>query len=65
MKKNEKSLSIEEGFKELDKIIDNMDDDKCSIEKSLELYEKGVLILNDLKKKVDKVEKEIKVLEEK
>ena len=48
-----KDLSIEDSFKALDKIINQMDDDKCSIEKGLELYENGVKIINDLSKRID------------
>lgn len=55
--------TIEDSFKEIDKIIKEMDDDKCSIEKSIELYEKGSKILNDVTKKVDKIEKDIEVIE--
>ena len=63
-KKNDKNknLTIEESFRAIDKIIENMDSDKCTIEKSLELYESGVKLLNDVSKKVDKIEKELKVL---
>lgn len=62
---NEKKVNIEDSFKILDKIIEQMDDDKCSIEKGIELYEKGLKIINDVSKKVDKIEKEIEVLEAK
>lgn len=55
--------TIEDSFKEIDKIIKDMDDEKCSIEKSIELYEKGSKILNDISKKVDKIEKDIEVIE--
>lgn len=61
-KDSKKELNIEESFKVLDKIIDQMDDDKCSIENSIELYEKGVRLINDLSKKIDKIDKELKVL---
>lgn len=61
MKKD--NSSIEDSFKEIDKIIKEMDDEKCSIEKSIELYEKGSKILNDVTKKVDKIEKDIEVIE--
>lgn len=57
--------TIDESFKNLDKIIEQMDDEKCSIEKSLELYEKGVKIINDVSKKIDKIEKDIEMLEAK
>ena len=63
-KDNKKELNIEESFKTLDKIIDQMDDEKCSIEKGLKLYEDGVKIINELSKKIDKIDKELKVLNE-
>lgn len=61
-KENKKELNIEESFKSLDKIIEQMDDDKCSIEKGLELYETGVKMVNELSKKIDKIDKDLKVL---
>ncbi len=63
-KDNKKELNIEESFKTLDKIIDQMDDEKCSIEKGLKLYEDGVKIINELSKKIDKIDKDLKVLNE-
>ena len=63
MKKSvKKEFNIEDSFKEIDKIIEQMDNDKCSIEKSLELYENGVKLVNDLSKKIEKIDKELKVL---
>ena len=63
-KDNKKELNIEESFKTLDKIIDQMDDEKCSMEKGLKLYEDGVKIINELSKKIDKIDKDLKVLNE-
>ena len=57
-----KEMSIEESFKAIDKIINDMDSDKCSIEKSIELYEDGIKLLNDVGKKIDKIEKDLKVI---
>ena len=63
MKKEvKKEISIDDSFKTLDKIIEQMDDDKCSIEKGMELYEKGVKLVNDLSKKIEKIDKELKVI---
>lgn len=63
MKKEvKKELSIDDSFKTLDKIIEQMDDDKCSIEKGMELYEKGVKLVNDLSKRIEKIDKELKVI---
>ena len=59
---NKKDLSIEDSFKSLDKIIEQMDDEKCSIEKSLELYEKGIKLISDISNKIEKINKELKVL---
>ena len=57
-----KDISIEDSFNALDKIISQMDDEKCSIEKGLELYESGVKIINDLSKRIEKIDKDLKVL---
>lgn len=61
-KEPKKEINIEESFKTLDKIVEQMDDDKCSIEKSIELYEKGIKLVNDLSKKIEKIDKDLKVL---
>lgn len=61
-KESKKEINIEESFKTLDKIVEQMDDDKCSIEKSIELYEKGIKLVNDLSKRIEKIDKDLKVL---
>ena len=62
--KNEvkKELSIDDSFKTLDKSIEQMDDYKCTIEKGMELYEKGVKLVNDLSKRIEKIDKDLKVI---
>ncbi|MBP3201509.1 MAG: exodeoxyribonuclease VII small subunit [Lachnospiraceae bacterium] len=64
MKKSveKKDINIEDSFKTLDKIISQMDDEKCSIEKSIELYENGIKLVNDISKKIEKIDKDLKVL---
>lgn len=63
MKKEvKKELGIDDSFKTLDKIIEQMDDEKCSIEKGMELYEKGVKLVNDLSKRIEKIDKDLKVI---
>ena len=57
-----KDMSIEDSFNILDKIITEMDNEKCSIEKSIELYEKGINLVNDISKKIEKIDKDLKVL---
>ncbi len=61
-KEIKKELTIEESFESLDKIIEQMDDDKCSIEKGIELYEKGTKLINELSKRIEKIDKDLKVL---
>lgn len=62
IKTSNKNVSIEDSFKNLDKIIEKMDDEKCSIEEGIELYEKGTKILNELSKKIEKIDNELKEL---
>ena len=64
MKKSveKKDINIEDSFKTLDKIISQMDDEKCSIEKSIELYENGIKLVNDISKKIEKIDKDLKIL---
>ena len=57
-----KDMSIEDSFKALDKIINQMDAEKCSIEKSIELYENGIKLVNEISKKIEKIDKDLKVL---
>lgn len=59
---NNKSMSIEESFTSLDKVLKDMDSDKCTIEKSVELYETGVKLINELTKKINKIEKDLKIV---
>lgn len=58
-----KKTGIEDSFKELDKIIKEMDSDKCTLEKSMELYTKGAKLIDETIKKVDKIEKDLKILD--
>lgn len=58
-----KKIGIEDSFKELDKIVKEMDNDKCSLEKSMELYTKGTKLIDETIKKVDKIEKDLKILD--
>ena len=55
--------TIVELFSDIDVLIDKMDDSKCGLEENLELYKKGVLLLKEIENKVDKTEREIKILE--
>ena len=63
--KNNNEMDLDQSFKKLDKIINDISSDSISIDKSIKLYEDGVNLLKNIKKSIDKVEKKIEVLSEK
>jgi exodeoxyribonuclease VII small subunit len=62
MKKNKTEDSYEQIFVELESIVEKMDSGDISLEKSLELFEKGMGLLKDGKKKLDQAESKVKTL---
>ena len=56
-------LSIEQAFYELNTIMENMEEDSVSLEKSFELYKRGMELVSMCNNKLDMVEKKIIVLE--
>ena len=62
MKKNKTVDSYEQIFTELENIVEKMDSGDISLEKSLELFEKGIGLIKDGKKKLDQAESRVKTL---
>ena len=60
----EKSLSIEETLKELETIIEKMEDRDSSLEDTFALYEAGMKMVKTCSEKIEKVEKKIEILSE-
>ena len=56
--------NIEENFKELDELLEKMQDEDVSLDESFEMYKKGIEIVKDSNDQIDKIEKQIEVLEE-
>ena len=56
--------NIEENFKELDEILEKMQDEDVSLDESFEMYKKGIEIVKDSSEQIEKIEKQIEVLEE-
>ena len=56
--------NIEENFKELDELLEKMQDEDVSLDVSFEMYKKGIEIVKDSNEQIDKIEKQIEVLEE-
>ncbi len=52
-------LTIEDSFSALENIIKDLEDEKCSIEKSIELYEKGIELISSLNMKVERIESDL------
>lgn len=59
-----KQLSIEESFEQLDEIIANLEKGDLSLEKSFQLYNDGVKLIKNCNTQLDKVEKQIIILNE-
>lgn len=57
-------FSIEEAFQELDEILSHLEDPGLSLAESINLYKKGVKLLDKCNQTLDKTEKEIIVLQE-
>lgn len=62
MGKNQKTL--ESSFEELQDIINKLEDSSCTLEESFRLYSDGMKLLKDCNDAIDKVEKQVILLEE-
>ena len=63
-KKEEKNFSLNEAMKEVEKLIKRMEDPECPLEESFEHYRNGLGLLKKCSESIDRVEKEIEILEE-
>lgn len=59
---NIEELSLEQAFLKIDELMNEMSDEDIPLEKSFELYKQGMDLLNHCNGKIDKVEKQIKEL---
>ena len=60
MKKNNKELSFEQNLKKLEEIVEQLESGEIDLERSVELYEKGVNLKNICEEKLKKAELQIK-----
>lgn len=56
-------LTFQENLDGLEKIVEQLESGEASLEESLELYKKGMLYLKECNEKIDRVEKEIEVIQ--
>lgn len=57
-------MSIEETLMELESIIEKMEDRGSTLEETFSFYEAGMKMVKACSEKIDKVEKQIKILSE-
>lgn len=57
-----KSATIEESFEKLDKIVSQLEDGSLSMNEAFKLYKEGVQLVNNCNTMLDKVEKQLVVL---
>lgn len=56
-------MKIEEAFEKLDTIINKLEDKETSLEDAFKAYEEGIGIVKDCNESLDKVQKQIIVLQ--
>lgn len=59
-----KTKTLEEGFEQLEKIIEELEREPASLEESFKLYKKGMDLLKECHNTIDTVEKKVLVLSE-
>jgi len=57
-----KSINIEDAFNQLSDIVSEIEKDNISLEDTIELFEKGILLTEICKEKLKTAEKKVKVL---
>ena len=60
MTKIKKNLTFEENLKKLEDIVDQIESEEIDLEKSVKLYEEGMLLKNNCEARLKKVELQIK-----
>ena len=60
----EKDNTIEQNFEQIENIISDMNKEDITLDKSFELYNKGLKLVKDCNNQIDKIEKQIKILNE-
>ena len=61
---NTENVGIEDNFEQLEDIISKMQSDRITLEQSFELYNKGLSLVQNCNNQIEKIEKQIKIIEE-
>lgn len=62
---SEENNNLETAFEELDKIIEELEEEEITLEESFKLYQEGMKLLKYCNNSIDKVEKQLIILGEK
>lgn len=57
-----KALTLEESFEKLDEVISRMESGNISLEESFKLYNDGIKLIKNCNSQLDKVEKQIVII---
>ena len=60
----ENKKTIEQNFEEIETIIENMQKEDVTLEKSFELYHQGLKLVKDCNSQIDHIEKQIQIINE-
>lgn len=60
----EKQLSLEEAFRQLETVVDKLEQPETTLEESFLAYKEGVSLVKLCNGMIDKVEKEVRILSE-
>lgn len=56
---SKKAFNLEEGFTEIEALLDELESEDISIEDAFEKYSKGIALLKQCEQSIDKVEKKV------
>lgn len=59
-----KEFNVDQGFEQLDQIIEKLGSDEIKLSDAVKLYSEGVTVVKKCKDSLDKVEKELIILDE-
>ena len=62
--KNKKALSIEENLEKIEQVLEQMESEETGLEETFRLYEQGLKLIKDTESGINKVEKQLKILNE-
>ena len=57
------SLTVEMQLEELEKVLEQLEDETTPLEASFSLYEKGMALVKEINGRIDRVEKQMIILE--